>query len=395
MSMSRRDVLKAGALAGVLPLVVPLRRSLAATALPRRLRILILGGTGFIGPYQVAHAIARGHAVTVFNRGRSEVGLPAGVEQLLGDRDRGELEALAGREWDVCIDNPARVPHWVRDAGEVLRGKVRHYILVSTISVYADNATPGADEEAPLAAYAGPDPLRVSSANVRADMSLYGPLKAACEQEARKQFPGIATIVRPGLIVGPDDPTDRFTYWPVRLARGGDVVAPGDGSDPVQLIDARDLAEWMIHLAESHRFGTFNATGPALRMDMAAMLREVRTATGSDATLHWIPTDVLEAQRVASWVDMPAWVPARGDTAGFALRSNARALAAGLAFRPLATTAADTLAWFRGLPPARQDKLAAGLDAAREARILEAWRNASPDGSASPSTPAHAGANAP
>ena len=374
MPISRRDLVKLGALAGAIALSTRAGTSLAVERASQPLRILILGGTGFIGPYQVAYAVARGHKVTVLNRGKREADLPAAVEHLIGDRDVGALDALAGRTFDVCIDNPARVPHWVRDAGKVLHGKVGQYIVVSSISAYATNDTPGADEDAPLAAYTGKDAMKETSATLQADMNLYGPLKAACEIEAARRFPGIATIVRPGLIVGPNDPTDRFTYWPLRLARGGDVVAPGDGSDPVQLIDARDLGEWMIRLAETRSFGRFNATGPNYTMSMAAMLHGIRASNSTAAKLHWIPADFLAAQKVSPWSDMPGWVPARGETAGFSQRSNARALAAGLAFRPLAQTAADTLAWFRSLPADRQGKLGAGLDAAREARVLAAWR---------------------
>jgi 2'-hydroxyisoflavone reductase len=375
MPISRRDLVKLGALAGAIAVSTRPGAGLAVERASHPLRILILGGTGFIGPYQVAYAIARGHKITVFNRGQREADLPATVEHLVGDRDVGALDALAGRTFDVCIDNPARVPHWVRDAGKVLHGKVGQYIVVSSISAYATNDTPGAAEDAPLVAYTGRDTMKETSATLQADMNLYGPLKAACELEAARQFPGIATIVRPGLIVGPNDPTDRFTYWPLRLAHGGDVLAPGDGSDPVQLIDARDLGEWMIRLAETRSFGRFNATGPNYTMSMAAMLHGICASNSAGAKLHWIAADFLAAQHISPWSDMPGWVPARGETAGFSQRSNARALTAGLSFRPLAQTAADTLAWFRSLPTDRQRKLGAGLDAEREARVLAAWRS--------------------
>jgi 2'-hydroxyisoflavone reductase len=214
------------------------------------LRILILGGTGFIGPHEVTYALARGHKLTLFNRGKSPHAWPGEVEELIGDRNTGDLKALAGREWDVCIDNPTTLPFWVRDAGEALHGKVRQYIFISTISVYAANDAP-ADETAAVAPYAGKDPMAETADTLKAHVGeLYGPLKAVSEKEAEKQFPGMTTIIRPGLIAGPGDETDRFTYWPVRLARGGEVLAPGDGSDPVQLIDARDLAEWTIRMAE-------------------------------------------------------------------------------------------------------------------------------------------------
>lgn len=375
MSISRRNLIKLGALAGALGLS---SQKILASSAPAQtgkpLRILILGGTGFIGPYQVRYALSRGHQVTVFNRGQREADLPAAVEYLRGDRDDGSLDALKGREWDVCIDNPTRVPFWVRDAGEILKGKVKQYVFVSTISVYASNAEPNASEDTALEAYTGKDAMAETSKTLAADTSLYGPLKAACEREAQKWFPGITTIVRPGLIVGPNDPTDRFTYWPVRLARGGEVLAPGDGQDPVQVIDARDLSEWIIRMAETRTLGTFNATGPNYRMSMAAMLHGIRATNSAGATLNWVPADFLKAQKVAAWSDMPAWLPGQGQTAGFGSRNISRALAAGLSFRPLSTTAIDTLEWFRNLPAERQSKLGAGMTPEREKEVLAAWR---------------------
>ena len=205
------------------------------------------------------------------------------VEALIGDRGTGDMDALAGREWDVCIDNPTTLPSWVRDAGRVLHGKVQHYVFISTLSVYAENDRP-ADESAPVAGYTGTDAMAETVASFRANVGeLYGPLKAVSEQEAKKQFPGMTTIIRPGLIVGPGDPSDRFTYWPVCLARAGDVLAPGEGTDPVQIIDVRDLAEWTIRMAESRTFGTFNATGPEQPIQMRAMLTGIAAAIHSDA----------------------------------------------------------------------------------------------------------------
>ncbi len=340
----------------------------------RPLRILILGGTGFTGPDQVRYALARGHQVTVFNRGRQKIDWPGKVEELLGDRDTGDLGALRGRKWDVCIDNPTTLPFWVRDAGRILHGKVAHYIFISTISVYADNARPDADESAALAKYTGKDAMAETMSSLRADMgNLYGPLKALSEHEAEKQFPGICTVIRPGLIVGPGDNSDRFTYWPVRLARGGEVLAPGDGSDPVQIIDARDLAEWTVRVAEARRFGTYNATGPDHRLTMREMLAAIGSAIHARASLAWVPTSFLEKNEVQPWSDLPVWIPAQGDSAGFAQRRIARALADGLTFRPLATTAVDTLAWFRSQPAARQSELHAGLSPDREKTLLSAW----------------------
>jgi 2'-hydroxyisoflavone reductase len=209
---------------------------------------------------------------------------------------------------------------------------------------------------------------------LRAKPELYGPLKATSEAEATRQFGNATTIIRPGLIAGPGDETDRFTYWPVRLARGGEVLAPGDGSDPVQFIDARDLAEWTIRMVEARTTGTFNATGPARELVMREMLAGITAATQADARFTWLPSEFLEAQQVSAWTDLPVWVPGQGDSSGFARRRIDRALQAGLAFRPLATTAVDTLAWFRQQPEARQAKPKTGLTPAREAEVLSAWK---------------------
>jgi 2'-hydroxyisoflavone reductase len=345
----------------------------AAVRPPRRLRILILGGTGFIGPNQVRYAVSRGHQVTLFNRGRQKESWPGPVEELIGDRN-GDLKALAGRTWDVAIDNPTTLPFWVRDVGAALKGKVGQYIFISTISVYAANDKP-ADETAALAPYTGKDAMAETITSLMADVgNLYGPLKALSEAEARKQFGEATTIIRPGLICGPGDATDRFTYWPVRLARGGTVLAPGDGTDPVQIIDARDLAEWTIRMAEARTFGTFNATGPAKPITMRRFLADVGRGVGARPEFVWVPADFLDKEKVEAWSDMPVWVPASGDSAGFHKRSISRALAAGLTYRPLSPTAADTLAWFKTQPADRQAKLRAGLSPEREAKVLADWK---------------------
>ena len=355
----------------VAPAVAPAPIERAA----RPLRILILGGTGFTGPHQVRYAPARGHKLTLFNRGRRPQDWPAEVEELVGDRNTGDLSALKDREWDVCIDNPTTLPFWVRDAGQVLKGKVKQYIFISTISVYAAEKDVDADETAAVAKYAGADPMKETLETMRANMgTLYGQLKARSEQECETWFPGMTTVIRPGLIVGPGDESDRFTYWPVRLARGGDVLAPGDGSDPVQIIDARDLAEWTIRVAEQRTVGVFNATGPAHLMTMQEMLLGVKAATTGGARLHWVPVTVLNEHKVSAWGDMPAWVPADDENKGFSRRSIARATQAGLTFRPLATTTLDLLAWFRALPEARQNALRAGIKPDREAQVLAAWK---------------------
>jgi 2'-hydroxyisoflavone reductase len=375
MQKTRRDYLRLSALAASgLALSGPLARAAdTPRKAPKKLRILILGGTGFIGPHEVRYALARGHEVTIFNRGKQPQAWPGHVEELLGDRNTGDLKALEGRQWDVCIDNPTTLPFWVRDAGEVLKGKVKQYIFISTISVYASNATPQ-DETAPLLAYPG-DPTVETAESLKAQPELYGPLKAASEAEARRQFGQAATtIIRPGLIVGPGDESDRFTYWPVRLARGGEVLAPGDGSDLVQFVDSRDLAEWVIRMAESRTTGVFNGTGPARPMTMRQMLAGIAQGVQVEPKLTWVSTKFLDDLKVQAWTDQPVWIPGQGDTAGFARRDISRALRAGLTYRPLPVTAADTLAWFRQQPAERQAKLRAGLAPLREAALLEAWK---------------------
>jgi 2'-hydroxyisoflavone reductase len=346
-----------------------------ATRAAEPLRILILGGTGFIGPYQVHYAVARGHRVTVFNRGRTQADLPAGVEHLVGDRTS-DLSALEGRDWDVVIDNPTTLPKWVADVGRVLQGRTRHYVFISSVSVYADNSVAGMDEDTPVIPYEGDeDPMTIT----RVTGSLYGALKALSEQQAEVWFPGHATIVRPGLIVGPGDPSGRFTYWPVRIERGGEVLAPGDGTDPVQIIDARDLSEWIIRLVEQNDVGAYNAVGPVSELNMAEMLYGIRAAVSGSTPVRftWVDSEFLAAREVRPWQHMPVWVPEGPDNAGWSRVGIDRAVATGLTFRPLAVTTADTLAWWHGLTEEERSAPSSfGITAEREAEVLGDWRAA-------------------
>lgn len=344
--------------------------SLFAEKSVKSLRILILGGTGFTGPCQVRYALSRGHKVTTFNRGKTHPGeLPNEVEQLVGDRN-GKLDALKDRQWDVAIDNPTTLPVWVRDAAQILKGNVERYVFISTISVYADTSK-GVDENAPLAKYEGPDAFKETLEAMKASgYKTYGPLKALSEREAEKWFPGKVLIIRPGLIVGPGDETDRFTYWPVRIERGGEVLAPGLPNDPVQFIDARDLAEWTIRMAENSETGIYNATGPAKPLVIGDMLAGIKTALNSNAKFTWASAEFLKQQKVQAWSDMPVWA---GDELGLARTNISPALAKGLTFRPLVETARDTLAWFKAQPQGRQSHLKAGVTPEHEAEVLAAW----------------------
>jgi 2'-hydroxyisoflavone reductase len=374
MATTRREFIKVSAIAGgAVSLGLLASRTARAADKPKPLNILILGGTGFTGPFQVRYALERGHKVTVFNRGKSHPGeLPEGVEQLLGDRN-GQLDALKGRKWDVVIDNPTAVPVWVRDAAQVLKGNVDRYVFISTISVYADNTKPN-DETSALAKYEGEDAMKETRDTlIASQFKLYGPLKALAEAEAEKWFPGKTLIIRPGLIVGPGDPTDRFTYWPLRVERGGEVLAPGDPKDPVQFIDGRDVAEWTIRMVEKGATGIYNATGPATELGIGNMLETIKSATNSDAKFTWADAAFLEAQKVSPWSDMPVWIPPKSEEGAMSRTSINNALAEGLTFRSLPDTTRDTLAWFKTEPAERQATLKAGLTAEREKDVLAAW----------------------
>jgi 2'-hydroxyisoflavone reductase len=363
-----------GARSALAPFANPNPRDAAA----KPLDILILGGTGLTGPFQVRYALSRGHKVTVFNRGRRNDRLPAGVTELIGDRNQHQVEALRGKSWDVVIDNPTTVPFWVRDVGQVLQGHTKQYIFISTISVYDTKGRTALDESSPLLEYTGGDPMAVTLQDVFKNVeALYGQMKTASEREARKWFGDRTTIIRPTLIVGPGDDSFRFTYWPYRIAKGGEILAPGDGMDRVQLIDARDLAEWTIRIAENATVGTFNAAGPASPLTMAEQLYGIRGAFDGnrDVSFTWVTTEFLSAQKVTPWGDMPTWVPRTDPDYAGEQADNRRAIAAGLTFRPLASSAVDALEWFNAQPEAARSRMlkSAGLDPERERAVLAAW----------------------
>jgi len=300
------------------------------------MRLLVLGGTVFLGRHTVEAALAGGHEVTIFTRGKTNADLHPEVEHLTGNRD-GDLGALAGRAWDGVVDTSGYVPRVVRRSAELLRGSVGRYVFVSSISAYADPSRP-LEESSPLAPLEDP-----FSENVEAD---YGALKAACEHVVEELMGDRGTSVRAGLIVGPHDPTDRFTYWPRRLAEGGDVLAPGDPAAPVQFVDARDLGAWLVRLAENGPGGAFNATGPAAPLTLGGLLDEANETIGAGARFVWVDDAQLLDAGVGPWMELPLWLPG-DDYAGMMRADNRRAIEAGLGFRSVAETVRDTLAWSR------------------------------------------------
>lgn len=323
------------------------------------MRILVLGGTLFVGRHVVEAALARGHELTLFNRGRTDAALFPGVETLHGDRDAGDLEALRGRSWDAVVDTSAGLPRWVRDTADLLADRVEHYTFVSTCSVYADTSEAGTNESSPVQALEDETVEEITSAEV------YGGLKVLCERVVEERLPGRSLSVRAGLVVGPHDPTGRFTYWVHRIAQGGDVLAPEPRDQPVQLIHGRDLADWMLDQAERRETGVFNATGPERPLTMEGMLEAIREETGADARLVWVDSGYLLERGVAAWSDLPLWLAAREnpESANFLAVDVSKAIAAGLRFRPLARTIRDTL-------EQAETSAQAGLDEARERELL-------------------------
>jgi 2'-hydroxyisoflavone reductase len=335
-----------------------------------RIRLLILGGTGFIGPHQVRYALERGHEVTIFNRGRSAPGVFDGVEELIGDRAANDYASLRGRTWDAVIDNSASqatAPQWVREASAALRDSVGQYLFISTRSVYRDLSMVPATVDAPL--YTPETTPNWSEGRPYP----YGLAKALAEGEAQRAFGERLTIVRPGLIVGPGDDTDRFTYWPVRIARGGEILVPGDGEDRVQVIDVRDLCEWCVRLCEDGTTGRYMGIGPANGRSMAEMVYGIAAVTSEPLSWTWVPREFLAEHRVRPYAEMPVWRPGTPGFEGFARFDLTREVATGLTFRTLADTAQATLEFHRSRPAERRAELRSGLSAEREAEVLRAW----------------------
>jgi 2'-hydroxyisoflavone reductase len=397
---TRRGFLQTAAAAGLAVSmggpVYALRRMQPEPRTPK-LKILVLGGTGFLGPAIINYARERGHTVTMFNRGRTRPGLFNGeVEALYGNRDPNKdavvkddqgnektyqgLESLKGREWDVVFDDSGYYPRIVKASAELLSPNVGQYVFISSISAYDPAAMkPGDDETAKLAELEDP-----TVESMGPGYRNYGGLKALCERAAEAACPGRTTIIRPGFIVGPDDPTGRFTYWPVRVDRGGEVLAPGSPSDSIQLVDVRDLGAWLVRLAEQKTFGVFDALGPAAgQLTMGKLLEACAKATESKHTLTWVPTEFVVKEGLTPGGDFPIWVPSQGESAGFHNRNISRAIKAGLTFRPIEQTCKDTLGWWKSLPEGEERKHLAGLSPQREAEVLEKWAR---QGTTSPSS---------
>jgi 2'-hydroxyisoflavone reductase len=379
MTPTRRDFLKtagvvgAGVALGGVSACASEERGSDASAMetPAPKRLLILGGTGFIGPHTVRYALERGHEVSIFTRGRSEAQLPDGVEHLIGDRND-DHTALEGRTWDVVIDNNAQDYRWVQKSTELLKDAVEQYIFVSSISAYElEGFGWGNKDRILMEPIVGEDFKRISTPEgwSDGDDAGYGLMKTLSEDIVHAAFPDRTTVVRPGLIVGPGDRTDRFTYWPVRIDEGGEVLAPGNPMHSNQIIDQRDLTEWIVRMAEDGTTGDFNGTGPGQRLTMGEMLDQIGTIATNEFELTWVTEDFLESQGVAPWSDLPTWIP--GDA--LMLVAVQKSVDAGLTFRPLPVTARDTLEWDKTRPAEERANRRFGWSREREREVLNAW----------------------
>lgn len=331
------------------------------------MKLLVIGGSVFVGRHLVEAALARGDTVSVFNRGKTPVPWPAALDLRVGDR-KGDLSALAEGQWDAVVDCCGYLPRDVSRLAEHLHRRVARYVFISSVSVYAGFAQPN-DESSALGWIDDSDTEVV-------DGRTYGPLKALCEQAVTARFGAEhSLLIRPGLIVGPHDPTQRFSYWPVRVARaapGESVLAPGTPDTPVQLIDARDLAAFVLRAIEQASHGPINVSSAPHALTMGAVLETCAQVAGTRPAWRWTSAEQIEACGLQAWTDLPLWVPPTGEHAAFQLIETRLAQAAGLALRPLTDTVADTLSWHRSLPAEQQAFTKAGLSAEREAAALGA-----------------------
>ncbi len=345
------------------------------------MKLLILGGTRFVGRHLVTATLERKHEITLFNRGQHSSAAVAKAEVIHGDRNS-DLEKLRGRRWDAVIDTSGYLPRTVRAAAEVLAATVDRYIFISSQSVYADLSVVGVDETSPLATLTGEQLAAANTIDSSGQTSavtygkMYGGLKALCEVAAEEVMPKRVLSIRPGLIVGPDDYTDRFTYWVVRVAEGGEVLAPSRPDRQVQFIDVRDLAQWIVRMIEQKETGVYNANGLPGSVTMGSLLAECKTVSGSNAAFTWVSEDFLLHQQVAAWSEMPLWLPeeAAPHLQGSMFMNCDKAVSAGLTLRPLHETIGDTLTWYK---TTRADKeLKEGIDREREQSLLSKWHEA-------------------
>ena len=339
------------------------------------MKILILGGTRFLGCHLVDAALARDHEITIFNRGNYEFHNKR-VEKILGDRNS-DLAKLQGRTWDAVVDTCGFVPRSVRASAKLLSNLVDRYVFISSISAYADFKAIGKDETEPVATLTEEQLEEANAIEMSTGTSygkLYGPLKALCEQTVEDVMRNRALVIRPGLIVGPYDYTDRFTYWVLRVARGGEVLSPGRPDQYLQFIDVRDLAEWTVKMVEDRQTGVYNATGVPNEVTMQLLLEECKAVTGSDASFTWVDEEFLLARDVAAWSEMPLWMPeeAAPDYKGFMFVNCDKAFGVGLKTRALGLTIRDTLNWWRA--NRATEELIAGIDGPKEKGLLEGWR---------------------
>jgi 2'-hydroxyisoflavone reductase len=347
------------------------------------MRLLILGGTVFLGRHLVEAALSRGHEVTLFNRGQHDSDIFPEVERLRGDRTY-DLEALRGRRWEAVIDTCGFVPKVVRASARLLADAVEHYTFISSQSVYANFDAPGVDESAPVKTLTDEEVreaegIKPTNPVVAVNYGeMYGGLKALCERAAEEEMQGRTLSVRAGLMTGTHDYSDRFTYWVRRVAGGGEVLAPGSPDRPVQIIDAADLAEWIVRMAEERQTGIFNATGPDYRLTMNGMLEECRKTSGSNARFVWVSDQFLKEAQVAGWSELPLWLPAEHTLSNFFSVDFSKARASGLTFRPLTETIRATLDWDSTRPGDLE--LRSGLKRERERELLQAWRELQGDG---------------
>lgn len=324
------------------------------------LKILILGGTYFLGPHLIEELQNRGHEVTLFNRGTQNSSRFQEIEQLHGDRD-GNLEALEGRQWDAVIDTSGHLPRIIEASSKLLAYATKHYTFVSSIGVYADFQNFGIDEEYPVA--------QLEQPTEEITEKTYGALKADCEWIVQSYFPEQTLIVRPGLIMGPGDPTDRFTYWPCRIKEGGNILAPGQPNNPVQFIDVRDLAKWIVDMIENQVTGIYNVTGES--MPFETLLRECQQATEADVNIHWVSEDFLIKHDVQDWEELPLWLSSKRNMPGFLSVSNDKASSMGLTTRPLFDTITTILEWETAK---ESNSKRTTLSREKEQQLLDLWK---------------------